>query len=185
ATDKGGAVYNKQFIEIANTTFVRNTNTALITPRSASSEYNSYETNVFNSIFYLNTAKPGGYRSDIHSEALNMDLSTKDIRRNIVQEYDEGTANQVGVDPVFINNANDFRLQTSSPAIDAGRVMLFNGISDINAGENTDLAENPRNQGANIDMGAYETDPSTITLPECTTIISPENETEDITLDAE
>src|SRR5690606_14697112 len=185
ATDKGGAIYNDQFIEISNTTFVRNTNTALIIPKSSATDYNSYQSRVYNSIFFLNTAKAGGYRADIHSNNPNTDLSSNELLRNIVQEYDEVTANHVGVDPVFVNDANDFRLQTNSPAIDAGRVMLFNGISDINAGETTDLAGTPRNQGANIDMGAYETNPSTITLPECTTIIAPENETENLALDAE
>src|SRR5690606_6322344 len=109
ATDKGGAIFNKQFIEVDNTTFVRNTNTAFIVPSLQQSEYFRYETRIFNSIFYLNTAKSGGYRADIHSENLNMDLSTQDVRRNILQEY-TGTNNQVGVDPLILNNADYFRL---------------------------------------------------------------------------
>ncbi|MGV3761914.1 right-handed parallel beta-helix repeat-containing protein, partial [Parapedobacter sp.] len=183
AADKGGAIFNNQFIEVANTTFVRNTNTAFIIPSLQQSEYSRYETSIFNSIFYLNTAKSGGYRADIHSENLNMDLSTQDVRRNILQEY-TGTNNQVGVDPLFLNNTDDFKLQTASPAIDAGRAALFNEVSDINAGATTDLGDNPRNQGANIDIGAYEIDPSTIAIPTCTMVTAPTDGANDIAVDA-
>ncbi|WP_257656307.1 gliding motility-associated C-terminal domain-containing protein [Parapedobacter lycopersici] len=181
AADKGGAIFNNRFVEITNTSFVRNTNTALIMSPIGQSESNHCETTIFNSIFYLNTAKTGGYRPDIHSEDLDMDLSTQHVRRNILQAY-TGTGNQVGVNPIFVNNTNDFRLQAASPAIDAGRVSLFNGVSEMNAGISTDLDGNGRNQGANIDMGAYETDPSTIGIPACVFITVPEEGAEDIPL---
>src|SRR5690606_15405482 len=94
AADKGGAIFNNRFIEITNAAFVRNTNTALIMSSIAQSASNHCETSVFNSIFFLNTAKIGGYRADIHSEDLDMDLSTQHVRRNILQAY-TGTNNLV------------------------------------------------------------------------------------------
>uniref|UniRef100_UPI00333FE079 Ig-like domain-containing protein n=1 Tax=Parapedobacter pyrenivorans TaxID=1305674 RepID=UPI00333FE079 len=184
ATDKGGAIFNNRFIEITNTTLVRNTNTALIMSEAAQSEYNHCVTHIFNSIFYLNTAKPGGYRADIHSEDLSRDLSTQDVRQNILQQY-TAAANQLGVNPLFVDNTNDFRLQTGSPAIDAGRVVLFNGISGTPAASSSDLDGNARAQGLNIDMGVYEIDPSTIVLPTCAAITAPANGAIDVALDAE
>ena len=184
ATDKGGAIFNNRFIEITNTTVVRNTNTALIMSSNALSEYNHCETNIFNSIFHLNAAKPGGYQADIHSEDLNLDLSTQDVRRNILQAH-TGTNNQVGVNPLFVNNTDDFRLQTTSPAINAGNHALFNGLSESNAGASTDLDGNARLQGGAIDLGAYETDLTSIVIPECTTITGPLDGAADVALDAD
>lgn len=51
-------------------------------------------------------------------------------------------------DPLFINAAaNDFRLQSASPAIDAG----------VDMGITTDISGTPIPQGLEPDMGAYET----------------------------
>ncbi len=175
ATDMGGAIFNNRFIEVTNATFVGNTNTALIMPSSAQSVNNNFKTHVYNSVFYLNTAKSGGYRPDIHSERLDRDLSTQDVRRNILQAY-VGTNNQVGVDPLFVNNTNDFRLQVTSPAVNAGNNALFDGISPTAVATSTDLDDVPRLYGAVIDLGAYElqNDPIPV-VPNCGAITAPTN----------
>lgn len=182
ATDKGGAIFNNRFIEITNTTFVRNSNTAVIIPSNTQTGSNNYNTNIYNSIFHLNTAKTGGYRADIHSADLDRDLSTKDIRQNITQEYAEA-GNQVGANPLFVNNTDNFRLQTSSPAINTGNNALFNGISPTAAGASNDLASEPRLFGATIDLGAYELqEEPVITVPDCAVITAPANNATGVSL---
>lgn len=54
-------------------------------------------------------------------------------------------------DPQFMDRENDFRLKPSSPAIDAGTSEI-----DIPA---VDVAGNPRKQGDEVDIGAYEMAP--------------------------
>ncbi|MFV0306044.1 MAG: T9SS type A sorting domain-containing protein [Moheibacter sp.] len=148
---RGGAIFNDTEISITNSTFIGNTNTALL-----HSDANTRSTTVYNSIFYQNTSIGAGYRADISPQYLESDQSDKDIRYNIVQEYDLGTYNMIGVDPKFVNNTSDFRLQTSSPAINVGNNNLYNAVSPVAIGASTDLAGNPRLYGTAIDYGAYE-----------------------------
>src|SRR5690606_6120783 len=84
-----------------------------------------------------------------------------------------------------VNRTTDFRLQPASAAVDGGMVALFSGVSSVNAGATTDSGGNPRNQGANIGMGAYEVAPATITLPGCATITAPEDGAMDVVLNVE
>jgi len=69
----------------------------------------------------------------------------------------------ISVDPLFIDSALNFRLQSSSPAVDAGS----NSAPGLPA---TDLDGNPRIVDGNgdgnavVDLGAYELQPTTITL---------------------
>ena len=112
---------------------------------------------IYNSIFYGNTAKNTLTYPDISCEFGNAnDDSDKDIRRNIVQEYDIGANNLIGIDPLFVNNSNNFTLQISSPAINAGNNTLYNQVSPTNATASTDLNGNPRLFGIAVDYGAYE-----------------------------
>lgn len=59
--------------------------------------------------------------------------------------YDVGKI--ITADPLFINDNTDFRLQSNSPAIDAG-IKLADVISDFDG--------NPRGQDGLYDIGAYE-----------------------------
>src|SRR5690606_34932798 len=118
---------------------------------------------IYNSIFYENTS-PAGTSPDISPSVYGYTSVDVELRRNVLQTDPLGSytvaGNQIGVNPQFADPANnDYRLQSASPAIDAGRAMLFNGVSPMNAGASTDLEGNPRRQGANIDMGAYEAEP--------------------------
>lgn len=57
----------------------------------------------------------------------------------------------VNLDPLFLDPAaDDFHIQTDSPAIDSG----------MNAGVTTDLEGRPRPQGGGYDIGAYEFTPA-------------------------
>src|SRR3546814_15777968 len=91
-------------------------------------------TNIYNSIFYDNTASGSG-APDIF---VNDDRpTTMDIRRNMLQvpiDPAYGSANQVGVNPFFSDAAsNDYTLQPSSLAVDPGANALFTDVSTVHA----------------------------------------------------
>lgn len=175
ATGFGGAIYNNQELEVTNSTFVNNNNTAVGHSRFRTDEFSTYLTSIYNSIFYGNTAKNTLTYPDISCEFGNAnDHSDKDIRRNIVQEYDIGANNLIGIDPLFVNNTNNFTLQISSPAINAGNNTLYNQVSPTNATASTDLNGNPRLFGIAVDYGAYELQ-QPITVPACTAATIPAN----------
>ena len=175
ATGFGGAIYNNQELEVTNSTFVNNNNTAVGHSRFATNEFSTYLTSIYNSIFYGNTAKNTLTYPDISCEFGNAnDHSDKDIRRNIVQEYDIGANNLIGIDPLFVNNTNNFTLQISSPAINVGNNTLYNQVSPTNATASTDLNGNPRLFGIAVDYGAYELQQS-INIPACTSATIPAN----------
>jgi hypothetical protein len=79
--------------------------------------------------------------------------------------------NSILADPLFVSgspeNAEDFKLQTGSPAIGAG----------INVGTLFDFEGNPIPQGAGPDIGAYEYT-SGIPTPSCTDNIQNQDETD-------
>ena len=58
----------------------------------------------------------------------------------------------LSMDPLFVG-PDDYHLQAASPAIDAG------DDASVPADLTTDLEDNPRIQGAHVDIGAYETAP--------------------------
>lgn len=65
--------------------------------------------------------------------------------------------NKAATNPLFVNaNLNDFTLQSTSPAIDAGTSTF--GLPTL------DLDENTRIQGSAVDMGCYEYSGSTISV---------------------
>ncbi|MEC3881016.1 right-handed parallel beta-helix repeat-containing protein, partial [Parapedobacter sp. 10938] len=185
AGDQAGAIYNTAGLKVTNTTFVNNQHQAIVF-RSFSGDDDCF-TYIYNSIFYGNTS-PEGTSPDISPLIDSYTSVDVELRRNILQVdphplYTVG-GNLVAADPVFVDPLNaDFRFLPASPAIDAGRAMLFNGVSATNAGASTDLEGNPRVQGANIDMGAYEAEPPDI--PECTTVNTPVDGAVDVPLDAE
>ena len=79
----------------------------------------------------------------------------------------------ISADPLFIDPSGNFRLQSNSPAVDAGN----NSASGL---PSTDLDGNPRIVDGNgdgiavVDMGAYELQPTTITLTPNNLTFNPE-----------
>jgi len=75
-----------------------------------------------------------------------------------------GPQDCIAQDPLFMDAANgDFRLLSHSPCVDQGKGPLlldFLGITDLDG--LTDLDGNPRLQGLDVDMGAYERGTATI-----------------------
>jgi hypothetical protein len=106
---------------------------------------------VSNSIIWGNAATTG---SDVQKVGSNATLTY-----SIYSEATgENIAANMNVNPLFKNvSEGDYRLTSSSPAVDAG-------ASDALI-PNFDLNGNPRINGAAIDLGAYEYATYTVTLP--------------------
>ena len=68
-----------------------------------------------------------------------------------------GTNGNVSVNPLFLDGTSNFHLQYGSPAVGAGDSSAPNLPS-------TDLDGNPRLVNGKIDMGAYELQPTTVSL---------------------
>src|SRR5690606_9962256 len=181
ADEGGGAVYNGGEMSMSNIDFIANNNTAyLIVPNSSNK--------IYNSIFYNNTpiqSQPNA-NPDIEFENTGSPVNLiLEITQNILQQIPtQGTSqgNLIAQDPLFIDAASgDFKLQHSSPAIDAGKTMLYNSVSDVNAGASVDLAGDNRLTAANIDLGAYEYS----SVLNCTQLSSPLNNAADVAVDTD
>ena len=84
-----------------------------------------------------------------NSPSGNQMKSTLVTTYSLIQDNYPGIGN-LDTDPLFINPANgDFRLKPNSPAINAGDPNITNLPA-------TDLAGQPRVQGGQVDIGAYE-----------------------------
>ncbi|EKF53861.1 fibronectin, type III, partial [Galbibacter marinus] len=181
ASTGGGAIYNGEIITLSNIDFIGNNNSAfLIGPFTTNTLYNS--------IFYNNTSLeslPGAAPDIALQEFANPNSLSLEIVQNILQEspihgiYHD---NLIGIDPYFIDESTgDFNLQHASPAIDAGKVLLYNSVSDVNAGISEDLAGNNRLTANNIDIGAYEYS----SILNCTKLSSPLNNSADVAIDTD
>ncbi|NCS16715.1 MAG: cadherin [Microcystis aeruginosa G13-12] len=178
AASAGGAVYQLNTIQqiansitsaITNTTFSGNSavsGSALFTTESYG--YN-YSTTLRNSIIWGNggTAIASGTRA-IYT-----------ANNNIAQGGQFGT----NVDPLFVDAINDdLRLQSGSPAINAGNNTLLPADTlDLDKDGNItetipfDIARNPRVNGTNVDMGAFEFTQNSAPVLNDTTLTVPEN----------
>lgn len=166
---------------MTNSTFVSNNNTAISHRTFASHSFSTYLTTIYNSIFYNNTSTVPRLK-DVDKDNDGNDQSTKDFRFTIFQENTAGTGNLVGINPLFVNNTNNFRLQPSSPAVNYGNNSLYNQISGTIAATSTDLANLPRLFGASIDLGAYELQQNPITIPSCTILTLPANNATNVSI---
>jgi len=182
ATNNGGAIYNSNTassgtgaapsssnITLINTTFNNNTSP------SGGAIYNTGSTsNVINSTFTRNTGNSGSVinsasgTSNVRNSIIWGNSGTalsgvNTVTNSIVQGGFTGTGN-LNVDPLFIDAINNnLRLQSNSPAINVGNnSFLPADTSDLDKDGNTtetipfDLAGNPRVNGTNVDLGAYE-----------------------------
>ncbi len=95
-------------------------------------------------------------------EIWNNDGSTIDINYSDVQEGWPGTGN-IDADPLFVDPDNgDYRLQSGSPANDAGHNWAIVGLADLDLDGNPRFADDPATKDTGcgepvvVDMGAYE-----------------------------
>ncbi|WP_461093309.1 choice-of-anchor Q domain-containing protein [Spirosoma gilvum] len=99
-----------------------------------------------NCMIWGNTDPQNTAFSDISPSNLDNHLN---INYSLIQNDYQGTGD-LNADPLFVDAANgNFRLQPTSPAINAGS-------PDITDLLYTDIAGNPRIQGNRVDIGAYE-----------------------------
>ena len=202
----GGAIYNDNGngLQVINTTFSRN--------NAASQGGAIYQrqvsvagaiTTIINSSFSGNSAGSGsvvfsqgttnGARVDTNirngiiwgngGTALSNSVSGNyTVTNSIVQGGFTGTGN-LNVDPLFVDAINDdLRLQSTSPAINAGSnaslpadTRDLDGDSNITEAIPLDIARNPRVNGTNVDLGAFEFAQNSAPVLNDTTLTVPEN----------
>jgi hypothetical protein len=104
------------------------------------------------------------------------------VTNSIVQGGYTGTGN-LNLDPLFVDDINhDLRLQSGSPAINAGSnaslppdTRDLDGDSNITEAIPLDIVRNPRINGTNVDMGAFEFVQNSAPVLNDTTLTVPEN----------
>ena len=155
-TNGGGALWigNSGTVTARNCTFVANSATSLaggIINTSGSSTFS-------NCIMWANTG-PGGTTA---ANQISASGGTNTTSYSIVQGGVTGTAN-LNVDPLFVNQATrDFRLQSSSPAIDSGSNSTVPAGTTLDFDRNARFVDDPTvaDTGAGtapiVDRGAFE-----------------------------
>jgi hypothetical protein len=104
--------------------------------------------NIRNNIFY----RPNGYAMTRYAATISCTFD-HNLIYGVTGVMSDPTGcsvgtNQTGVDPKFVNaGANDFHLQSGSPAVDSGMTL---------AAVTTDIDGNARPQGSAFDLGARE-----------------------------
>ncbi len=174
ATNNGGGIYNKKDISVVNSTFVSNLNSAIL-------HSDNSKNIIYNSIFYLDTAKSSNFKRDISPEN-NTNTANNDVINNIVEDY--STANNIIANPDFVDDNSDFYLKTTSPAFNTGSEELYVRIAGRATTDNSfDIDKRFRNFGNSVDMGAYEL---TYNIEEffdtCPTMITPYDQEQNIEL---
>jgi len=110
-------------------------------------------TTIYNNTVYGNAQSGLSLRSDVSGAVFKNNIVYSNGSTN-VEDLGTGTIfnhNLIGTNPLFANAAaGDFRLQSGSPAIDAG--ISVNSVT-------TDIAGTLRPQGIAYDIGAYEVIP--------------------------
>lgn len=159
----GGAVRNEHLFDAINCTFVGNTATA---------GADTFETTSGDITLLVNSIVTNSTATSHSGPGFFV------LRNSILPEGPSGTPDANGnfnADPMFINQGTgDYRLSSNSPAIDAGRSLGTFGTIDITSistdldglVRNLDDTDTP-NTGIpawelNIDIGAYEFQPTTI-----------------------
>ncbi|MEA5537307.1 cadherin domain-containing protein [Crocosphaera sp. XPORK-15E] len=207
----GGAIYNQNSnnLQVINAAFSRNNAASAGGAIYQSSDANAFitsTTNITNSSFSGNSAGSGSVVFSIGQNNVNNNLdrfynttirnsiiwgnggtaisdstfSTTTATNSIIQGGQLGGTN---VDPLFVDAINDdLRLQSTSPAINAGNnaslpadTRDLDGDSNITEAIPFDIARNPRVNGTNVDLGAFEFVQNSAPVLNDTTLTVPEN----------
>ncbi len=179
AASSGGAIYQRQvsiagaITTIINSSFSGNSaGSGSVVFSQGTTNGARVDTNIRNGIIWGN----GG-------TALSNNVSGNyTVTNSIVQGGFTGTGN-LNVDPLFVDAINDdLRLQSTSPAINAGNNGFIPADTrDLDKDGNTteplsqDLGNNPRINGTNVDMGAFEFVQNSAPVLNDTTLTVPEN----------
>ncbi|MCU7241951.1 MAG: cadherin domain-containing protein [Microcystis aeruginosa WS75] len=184
-SDSGGAIYNTNGnnLQLINTTFSRNNAVGQGGAIYQIANLNGgLSTTITNSTFSGNAASSGSALfyggsfvnfANLRNSIIWGNGGTPIVNNgsitttySIVQGGFTGTGN-LNVDPLFVDAINDdLRLQSTSPAINAGNnaslpadARDLDGDSNITEAIPLDIARNPRVNGTNVDMGAFEFTP--------------------------
>ncbi|MDB9421668.1 cadherin domain-containing protein [Microcystis aeruginosa CS-563/04] len=182
AASAGGAIYQLNLGVGVITTTITNSTFSGNSAGSGSALYN--QSNVNNSSFVISS----NLRNSIiwgngGTAIVNITgFATTTVTNSIVQGGFTGTGN-LNVDPLFVDAINDdLRLQSTSPAINAGNnaslpadARDLDGDSNITEAIPLDIARNPRVNGTNVDMGAFEFTQNSAPVLNDTTLTVPEN----------
>jgi hypothetical protein len=144
---RGLHVYSSDHVDVVNNTSYHNSFQPE-TPEGEASTIEASDVRVFNNILVPRSDRVSITRYSV----VSTERATQVFERNLVfggLGFDADiTKNLIGVDPKFVDLAiKDFRLQTDSPAIDAG---------DSSLSAKDDFEGKVRPLGAGIDLGAYE-----------------------------
>lgn len=204
----GGAIYNDNGngLQVINATFSRNNaaseggaiyqrdtanNNFLLTSTITNSSFSGNAASSGSAIFNSGIDVSDGFNSTIRNSIIwghggtalaNSGSSSNTVTNSIVQGGFTGTGN-LNVDPLFVDAINDdLRLQSTSPAINAGNnaslpadARDLDGDSNITEPIPLDLARNPRVNGTNVDIGAFEFTQNSAPVLNDTTLTVPEN----------
>jgi len=167
ADDNGGAIYNEDGAPTYNNVVVYNNSSIPVVNYGASPVFNniSISGNTNGDFIYNGYDSYPVFNNSIlwqDGTVLGEDGSASVFVNSIVKNSGGSSnwnsalgtdgGNNLDVSPLFTNPAaNDYTLQESSPAINAGNTALY-----PNAVTSKDLAGNQRVDGNAIDMGAYE-----------------------------
>jgi hypothetical protein len=121
-----------------------------------------------NAQVYNNTLYKNGWGFKIHATSKGAIVRNNILYQNVIAINDRGVgtiqSNNLTTDPKFVNaSANNFTLQATSPAIDAG--IALSAVP-------TDLNRISRPQGSRYDIGAYEYQVSQVSGPTNLKVIS-------------
>jgi|GEM_PF-1381463 len=142
AVGAGGAIDNVDFLgSLTNCTFTANATAGA----GGAIENADSSPNLSNCIFWADVETSGG---EIDGDLLSIPVvSFSDVQGGYIG------AGNLNVDPGFaISPGGIVQLQPNSPCIDAGSNALINAT-----GSTMDIAGHPRIDGANVDLGAFET----------------------------
>ncbi|NCR23453.1 MAG: cadherin [Microcystis aeruginosa L111-01] len=210
ADGSGGAIYNvnSHNLQATNATFSRNNAASLggAIFQENSNGVGAITTTLTNSTFSGNSAGSGSAlynQSNINNSSFvissnlrnsiiwgnggtaivnNTGVATTTVTNSIVQGGFTGTGN-LNVDPLFVDDINDdLRIQSGSPAINAGSnaslpadARDLDGDSNISEAIPLDIARNPRVNGTNVDIGAFEFVQNSAPVLNDATLTVPEN----------
>ena len=172
ADDFGGGIYSENSPTITNCTFFNNKATTTSQGGGGVYAINAGTTTVSNCIFFGN--KIGSSTTNVGSDIKNGTGHTTTVDYSMVQlasgSYTSGNTNALtsatnmvynqdplfsghggpdGVDNVWMTEDDGLRLNSNSPAVDAGLNSAISGYS-------TDIVGTARVVNTNVNMGAYE-----------------------------
>ena len=178
ANFSGGGMYNRDTSpELTNCSFSGNRASG---SRGGAVRNNNSNPTFTNCLIYNNQA--GNSTTTSMASVANNSTSNPTYSYSLVQNITDGTSNNNldgSLDPLFVDppdptnaptTAGDLRLQTGSPAIDAGNNSAYTNTIAVDLAGNPRITDGDGNGSELIDLGAYEAPD----IPSCTPNATPD-----------